>query len=572
MNNTANKTGSSLLPSINILKNKNGSNSRTNNTSNTSNTSKTTNTSGTSTTSIVGIVILIIVIIIVLASAYWFYTNYSKRSFIKVQKTEVLKDVSDAASKVSIASGLIPSSNYSNEYSISFWMNVNDFNYNYGKEKIIMRRGPGNPEILLDAKTNDLIVRVKLQGPAPGSETPTTTAASSRSAFTDIPNFIMPAESRPGEIITGDEPFYTYGKFKTSSIPFANCNEVDANKIGSNEIDYPTVKYLGDSNNFFSLVSGNKVSYGKEGFTDMDDAIAATLKFTLSICDVASTIQSADMSTNTVSSLNLFFDTIIKTLEDSRKTTQNVDDISTTILSSFNNMPDLTISKTLMDKVQTLADDYKELDKYNNIAIDMNRLKNELNNKLKEANCPLSLEGSTDVDSAITFNQKILELIKKSLLTYIYNMGDEIKKTYPELDKSPKCEKSACGIVSDSSDPSIGTCVAKMVPLQKWVNVIVSVYNQVVDIYIDGQLNSSCVLAGFPDISSDSVEITPDGGFAGNISRVVFSNSAMTVSEAQDIYMSGPVPMDDIFSMIPSWVWYGLVFLVIIMIIYSVFL
>lgn len=493
MNNTATKPASTLLSIIPNSRNTNRNNSRTN--------TSTSNNSKYSTTSMVGIVILVIVIIIVLASAYWLYTNYTKRSFIKVQKTEVLKDVSDAASKVSIASGLIPSSNYSNEYSISFWMNVNDFNYNYGKEKIIMRRGTsgsGNPEILLDTKTNDLIVRVKLQGAAPGSATPTTTASESRASFTDIPNFIMPAESKSGEVITGEEPYYTYGKFKTSSIPFANCNEVDANKIGSNEIDYPTVKYLGGSNNFFTLVSGNKVSYGKEGFTDMDDAIAATLKFTLSICDLASSIQSAEMSSNTVSSLNLFFDTVIKTLEDSRKTTQNLDDISTTILSSFNNIPDMSISKTLMEKVQTLSDDYKELEKYDTVPVDINQLKTALNSKLKEANCPLSMEGSNDIDNAITFNQKVLQLIKKSLLTYIYNMGDDIKKTYPELDKTPKCEKSACGIVSGSSDPSIGTCVAKMVPLQKWVSVIVSVYNQVVDIYIDGQLSSSCVLQVFP--------------------------------------------------------------------------
>ena len=39
--------------------------------------------------------------------------------------------------------------------------------YNYGKEKVILRRGEkgsGNPEIFLAEKTNDLIVRIKLQG------------------------------------------------------------------------------------------------------------------------------------------------------------------------------------------------------------------------------------------------------------------------------------------------------------------------------------------------------------------------------------------------------------------------
>ena len=58
-------------------------------------------------------------------------------------------------------------------------------------------------------------------------------------------------------------------------------------------------------------------------------------------------------------------------------------------------------------------------------------------------------------------------------------------------------------------------------------NFIVSVYNQNVDIYVDGQLSSSCILKRFPDISNEDVKITPDDGFSGMISRVKFTNSAI---------------------------------------------
>jgi len=108
-----------------------------------------------------------------------------------------------------------------------------------------------------------------------------------------------------------------------------------------------------------------------------------------------------------------------------------------------------------------------------------------------------------------------------------------------------------------------------MIPIQKWVHVIVSVYNQVVDIYIDGQLGSSCVLKGFPAISNLDVNLTPDGGFSGQISRVSFSNTAMTVNKSQELYYAGPIATDSIFSMIPNWVWYTIVLLIIISIIYS---
>ena len=108
-----------------------------------------------------------------------------------------------------------------------------------------------------------------------------------------------------------------------------------------------------------------------------------------------------------------------------------------------------------------------------------------------------------------------------------------------------------------------------MIPLQKWVNVIVSIYNQIIDIYIDGQLASSCVLNAFPDISTADMLITPDGGFSGKISRVMFMNTAMTVQQAQKIYSNGPIVTTSLFSLIPSWVYWLIIIIVIFAIGYS---
>ena len=146
-------------------------------------------------------------------------------------------------------------------------------------------------------------------------------------------------------------------------------------------------------------------------------------------------------------------------------------------------------------------------------------------------------------------------------------MGVGIRKTYPDL---PSGGASSCG--ADSilpNDPTTGICKAKMIPLQKWVNVIVSVYSQVVDIYVDGQLTSSCVLKGFPDVSTANVDITPDGGFSGNISRVNFMNTAMTVKQARSIYYDGPIKTESFLSMIPSWVWWIILVIVIISLLYA---
>ena len=146
-------------------------------------------------------------------------------------------------------------------------------------------------------------------------------------------------------------------------------------------------------------------------------------------------------------------------------------------------------------------------------------------------------------------------------------MGVGLQRAMPELAGSAN---ASCLIQNlTNPDPTLGTCVYRAIPLQKWVHVVVSVYNQVVDIFIDGQLASSCVLKAFPAISTSNVLITPDGGFAGKISRVIFSNTAMTVQHAKQLYYSGPVKSSSLWSMIPDWVWYGIIFLVIIGIMFS---
>ena len=76
-------------------------------------------------------------------------------------------------------------------------------------------------------------------------------------------------------------------------------------------------------------------------------------------------------------------------------------------------------------------------------------------------------------------------------------------------------------------------------------------------------------------ISTDGtsiVNITPDGGFSGQISRVSFSNTAMTVQRAKEIYYDGPVASDSIFSMIPTWAYYLTAFIIIALIIGSFFM
>jgi hypothetical protein len=107
-------------------------------------------------------------------------------------------------------------------------------------------------------------------------------------------------------------------------------------------------------------------------------------------------------------------------------------------------------------------------------------------------------------------------------------------------------------------------------PLQKWVHVVVSQYNQVVDIYIDGKLKSSCVLPRFPDIVQDDLILSPNDGFSGQMSKVEYINSALTADRVYDLYTQGPTPSSGgLLANIPNWVWIVLAILVIGVIVYT---
>jgi len=381
---------------------------------------------------IFGIILLLVFVLALISSAYWLYNYYNQQTFIKTQEVDVMPDVKNASSKFTVGSGSIPNSNYSNEYSMSCWINVQDYNYNYGKEKVILRRGEkgsGNPEIFLAEKTNDLIVRIKLQG-----------EDNSISNFEDITlplqlnnstkeNFNISSKPAPANFVKKETKNTISNELLTelstelsSDLPSEILNKNE--EMGDNTVNYPTVEYISndDKDMYFNMISGNEV-----------------------------------------------MNNTIETFENHEEPEEET--------------------------------------------------------------------------------------------------GEEHEEEHKEEHKEDKCVE--CNDSAYAIYPNTDVCVAKMIPLQKWVNIIVSVYNQNVDIYVDGQLTSSCILKRFPDISGDDVKITPDDGFSGMISRVKFTNSAMTTQQARQIYYDGPVVKDTLFSIIPEWVYWTLFIIIIISLVYS---
>jgi hypothetical protein len=550
--------------------------------------------SGYSGSNVFGVVLLLVVVLVIISSSYWLYNYYSTQLFMKPQEVEVMPDVKNASSKFSIASGTIPNSNYSNEYSISCWINILDYNYNYGKEKVILRRGDagsGNPEIVLAAKTNDLIVRLKLQG----NETDVAN-------FVDIPidmgmgmNMSMsPSMGMPMAMDMPMSPSMSMAmdmdmdiptpklveKFNITSTPASvnfNSNSIydelnNKNKIGENEVDFPTIQYVSNNSNFndkyFSMISGNTINTNSnsnnntvEKFDDITDATNAMVDVLVDICDITTHLQTTTKTENIVTITNLFFNTIIEYIENIRTLIKSGSGNMDTINTSFKlKMDDISLSSnndTLKDKMNKLKLNTDKLDSYKDVNVEYSILKNAVNTKMNSINCPLTFDGATEADGSLSFLDNFTKLLKTTLNNFMINLSKSINKNV------------SCNSDMDNDNPTVGTCVVKMIPLQKWVSVIVSVYNQVVDIYIDGQLASSCVLKRFPALNTTDVQITPDGGFSGMISRVKFTNSAMSIQQAKSIYYDGPVVSSTLFSMIPNWVYWTIFIIIVIAILYS---
>ena len=636
-NSTSNKLNNSKLNDIklnntkvndNKINNSKGNNTKVNdikiNNSKIVN-NKSTTSVGYSATNIAGMGLLVIVLIIVLGSSYWLYNYYTKKSFITVLDVDAMPDVKVASSTFNIASNLIPNSTYSNEYSISFWVNILDYKYNYGKEKVILRRGDkssANPEIILSEKTNDLIVRIKLQTPTGTSVTVASDnfidipISTSSSATLNLDNYeetvsedqLMYDESQSNSNTSLNTNNSLKENFNISSYPAPVKFESDSNNnnasldiksdLGENKVDYPTIKYISNNNTnfneqYFSLISGNDISNisGKslnsndmndytrggnhptnESFDNVTDAknlidsIITDISNIMGVLippttpDIEQYVLRSSIYSMIIEFINLM-NAIVKT------GTTNFDKIIANFKTTMN-----TTSKDpkFSNYVDKLVTDITGLVKYNNVTYNYASFVNDVNESpiIKLHNVPPINENIFNPTNSLIEN--LLVLLQQLL---VVSLQGTINENAPKGSNIPPTTTVANCVNKnhENLDPTLGTCIVKMIPLQKWVNVTVSVYNQVVDIYIDGLLTSSCVLKRFPAISTTDVSLTPDGGFAGYISRVKFLNSAMTVKKAKDIYYDGPIYSPSLYSQIPTWAYWTLLVIVIASIAYSFF-
>jgi len=111
---------------------------------------------------------------------------------------------------------------------------------------------------------------------------------------------------------------------------------------------------------------------------------------------------------------------------------------------------------------------------------------------------------------------------------------------YPGINQQP---------TTPGGNTVVHTCSVANVPIQKWVNLLISVYGRSLDVYIDGKLVRTCLLPGVASVNNNSnVYVTPGGGFEGWTSKFQYYPNSVNPQEAWNIYAQGPTSMLSMFN------------------------
>ena len=111
---------------------------------------------------------------------------------------------------------------------------------------------------------------------------------------------------------------------------------------------------------------------------------------------------------------------------------------------------------------------------------------------------------------------------------------------YPGINQQP---------TTSGGNTVVHTCSVGNVPIQKWVNLVVSVYGRSMDIYIDGKLVRTCLLPGVASVNNNAdIHITPAGGFDGWTSRLQYFPNSINPQDAWNIYTKGYTSWSSMFN------------------------
>ena len=111
---------------------------------------------------------------------------------------------------------------------------------------------------------------------------------------------------------------------------------------------------------------------------------------------------------------------------------------------------------------------------------------------------------------------------------------------YPGADEEP---------TTPGGNTIVHKCSVSNVPIQKWVNLTISVYGRSMDVYIDGKLVRTCLLPGVANVNNNAnIYVTPNGGFDGWTAKLKYFPNSLNPQDAWNIYTQGYTSWASIFN------------------------
>ena len=105
---------------------------------------------------------------------------------------------------------------------------------------------------------------------------------------------------------------------------------------------------------------------------------------------------------------------------------------------------------------------------------------------------------------------------------------------------NPNLLTAGSSAVSGTTGSQVSTCQIDNIPIQKWANIIISLYGRTLDTYLDGKLVRTCVVSGIPKINNTAnIIVTPNGGFSGWTSTFKYWSQSSNPQDVYNIYKDG---------------------------------
>jgi hypothetical protein len=95
-------------------------------------------------------------------------------------------------------------------------------------------------------------------------------------------------------------------------------------------------------------------------------------------------------------------------------------------------------------------------------------------------------------------------------------------------------------IMNSFDDPLSEEIEIKDLPISKWMNVVIRIQGINCDVYINGRLTKRRIMKNVVKQNYDDVNVCLNGGFSGYLSNLTYYNNAISISEIQDLLITGP--------------------------------